>query len=209
MNWIVLATSLGVGFAVVATSLMARRYSWLWGRVPSATALVNKGPFRTSEVATYRAAGVPTEIKVSSALNIVWGLLTALVFAPAGLLFCLIGADISLPGTLAVFAVSVHGFWLAGRLFGASKGLMRQEGRRLVATARASLIHHIAVLASFAFMLLIASRRHATEAPALFAATVVPCALGIALALQLELLGRRFRDELGDVECVSSGWPGK
>lgn len=176
MNTVVLLILGAVGFAGLATALMARRHAWRWSSVPAAAVVVGHGPFRDAQLSKLRPGSVPTSAKLGSVTSILWGLMTALVFAPAGLVFCAIGWDVSVVGTVFVLAVSLHGFALAARLFAGARSLVRGEGTKVASLARASAVHHLAVIASFAVVALAGGDGY------LWALAAIPCAVGLAHA---------------------------
>jgi hypothetical protein len=177
MNWIVMLSAMGLGTAALATAMLARRHAWRWGEVIDRRVEVGNGPFRTSVHETHRPRGIPGSVSLASVTSIVWGLLTGLVFAPAGLVLCAV-ADTSPIGVMGVLVVSVHGFVMAVRLCAVSGPLMQKEPDTAISVARASVVHHIGVIAAFAIL----SFTGRSLEPGLFLLAAIPCLLGLGLA---------------------------
>ncbi|HJL15216.1 MAG TPA: hypothetical protein RMH99_06145 [Sandaracinaceae bacterium LLY-WYZ-13_1] len=176
-------------------AFFAHRHGWRWGARPLRSTPRGEGGYRSAPVtAGHVPKGFPPSVLLSSGVGFVWAALTLLVFAPAGVLFCLLLSDgdlaaLSIPTLLAICA---SGFGLAVALVVNGVGLLRcrpAAHRWAVRIAGWSLGHHLAVAAFFTAVG-VAAREEAVTMVA------VPCAVGIGHALSLLVAGHRSPAEV-------------
>jgi hypothetical protein len=190
MYGLIAVPAIVLAIGAVATWLRARRQGWRWGW-KSGTQEVGDGAYRSAPVETRTPRRMPAVCAVASATSVAWGILTTFLFAPAGVLGCVLvdreGTQEvgNLLGTLLFGLFTLHGFALGARLMGLVDVLaVRRPGsrERIYQAAVVSIVHHVAVAISFA---LIIGRDQ--EALAAFA---IPCAIGVVHAVLLFRAGR-------------------
>src|SRR5687768_2384177 len=123
MNGLIAVTAIALGIGAVATWLRARRQGWRWGW-KSGTQEVGDGAYRSAPVEIRTPRRMPAVCAVASATSIAWGILTTFLFAPAGVVGCVMvngegGQGIGrLIGTVLFGLVTLHGFAFGARLMG-------------------------------------------------------------------------------------------
>ncbi|MEM9188280.1 MAG: hypothetical protein AAGF12_03850 [Myxococcota bacterium] len=190
-----MAVVLLVGFllVVVSIALTIRGSRTRWGFVVSETR-GGDSPYREGALPDHRAAGVPKRIVAICSLNIVWGLATIFLFAPAGVLVGLVLMDESANATplgLLLLLVALSGFPV-GILHAAGGYAVIQREALSRKIMRWSVGHHIAV--TLAYFLTAAVM---TDWALLWVITVVLCVLGASLVLGLYHGSRVTNAELG------------
>jgi hypothetical protein len=185
MTWIaaIVVTALLAGG--LATWWMAAGESWRWGRLRRPGPQMGDGPYRSAPVVVEIPRRLPAIAGVASVLSVSLGLVTLLVFAPAGVVLSTIALPGSVEGVpeavaaLAVTGVTMSGFVIAMRLIGAPRLLVvrgADSAARVRAVAIHGALHHALAAATFAFM-------HAVvEAWPLLTVAAIPCAIGLAVA---------------------------
>ncbi|MGE0785566.1 MAG: hypothetical protein AB7S26_07750 [Sandaracinaceae bacterium] len=141
-----------------------------------------RGSARVTEV---QLRGVPAYASWSAGLNLVWGLATVSVFAPAGFL-CALTSEAA---AVLIGVVSVSGLFLGPSLLIAAVGLIRRKEsttRSALGIARWSLVHHVAVFAAFVALSLFEN-----EMAPLILVCILPCSIGGALAAGLSRAAER------------------
>ncbi len=170
---VVLASAGGV-------AVLSRRHGWRWGEVGGPSVRAGAGAYREATVATTLPRRVPRRVQWAAGTGFIWGVMTFLIFAPAGLLLVFLLSGENPLGMLGVLAVSLSGFALGVMLAKSGGDLLRC---RADAHARAnriatwSLVHHVAV---FVLMTLLAEGDIERAG-----AVAIPCAIGLAHALLL------------------------
>lgn len=148
---------------------------------------LDRGEPRASVVINRVARGLggpPAWVSLATFAVIVWGIATALIFAPLGVLYTIVGLDsgrlsMTLSGLL-IAGVAIHGFALGAAMIGSGRSMMARDGETLRPLARRMLAHHVAVL--------LALVPAGVEAVGL---ALLPCALGGLLALAVSASGIR------------------
>ncbi|HTE55845.1 MAG TPA: hypothetical protein VK698_33550 [Kofleriaceae bacterium] len=180
------------GFALfmgaLVTWVSARGQGWRWGWRPVQLAAADEGVYRSAPVTVRAPRRMPTVCGVAAVTSVAWGTLTVFVFAPAGVVGCLVVAPqasvgvLGVVGLIGISAVTLHGFYLGVLLIGLVKPITVRAsgaGERLGRAAGASFAHHGAVVLSFACL------SAADHEVVWVGMAAVPCAIG---ALQACLL---------------------
>ncbi|HKE19048.1 MAG TPA: hypothetical protein VKB80_29440 [Kofleriaceae bacterium] len=196
MDWIagVSIVALLVGGSVTWTVARSHRAGWGWRAVPGSA--LGDGPFRRMPIVNQEPRRMPLVCAAAAFSSVTWGVLTAFVFAPAGLVCCLLAlGDVPehgvafAAGTAGMVAATVRGFALGGRLMGlvqvlaARRATSADDVGRL---ARQSFAHHALVAASFALVV------GASGDPPFFLLAAVPCAIGAGQAALLRAARSTF-----------------
>ncbi len=171
---------LALGCLVVGVGVplaVGRASEQRWGQRKLPPVDVGQAPYRDRPVQDERANGAPWSIRATAVCTGIWGILTMLAFAPAGLVFVALGFQENVLATPLVLLVSLHGFFLAARLIAAGRRLLAREDLAKVASLpKHALLHHLAVVVSF----VLSGMWMGTWELALL--PMVPCILGAALS---------------------------
>ncbi len=185
MWWLILsgAVALVVGIAVPLD--LGRRNGGRWGIRRKARA-VDPSPYRGATVHEESERGAPLLIRFAAGANVAWGLLTMLVFAPAGCLLLILASEAPIFAILLP-PLLLSGFLLAFRLMGAAGALLEKRTEGIGRVVVWSVIHHLAVAVFFAVGALVMIHR----SPLVGLIPSVPAAIGLVLALLLRVAARR------------------
>lgn len=156
---------------MVATQWFSSRDRWR----KKSEASVGEGAYRSQNATSVSAPVFPKRLALLATLTNLWGLLT-LLFAAGGFLLVGITTGHATSKTF-VGLVSCSGIVLGIASFIVASRIMRRSDRALTSTrsyALFGLIHHLAVIAVFAFA--------TGDIQEMFAVTLVPCAIGLANA---------------------------
>jgi hypothetical protein len=169
---------------IVVTWRWASGEGWRWGWRVGRRVEVGEGAYRSAPVDVREPRRLPLVCSVAAATSVAWGLLTLLIFAPAGLIMFAVQIGLihahwpSLAplGAIGLLIASCHAFWFGGRLIGLVGPLVvrtecsatRVDTMRLVSTW-----HHALVTASFVVLSADAGMK-----PLLV--SMIPCAIGFA-----------------------------
>lgn len=175
-------------FAVLAVAVpfaYGRATQGRWGERVARAELAGAGPYRDGTLVLHERQGAPWWVRLTAGLSGLWGVVTVFVFAPGGLLFVLVSAERTPVIALLALLVSLHGFWVGGRLGWSGVRLLKRKELSLVRTLPLhTALHHAAVLSVFA----LASLGTHDD---LVEVTLVPCAIGVAMAPLLTVALRR------------------
>ena len=201
MTYLVGVSAFALVIGVAMTCYWASGQRWRWGWRIARRVEVGEGVYRSAPVDVREARKLPVVCGVGAVTSAVWGFLTLLVFAPAGLLLFAISSDngsaqpLVTVGAIGVLVASGHGFLLGTRLIGLVKALVVRTESSAMRVGRAVMvsgIHHAVVVLSF-----VALTASGHEGPLLLAA--VPCAIGfihVALLAQARaVLARLDRED--------------
>lgn len=188
MLWLAVIVIGTVGSAVMTIWFLPRQHAWRWGTVRGPAVEAGAGPYREGSTEPDLPRGVPGIVRWSAGLGVAWGVLTLLVFTPAGFLLLLVFADnhaglsaLLIPLLLVVLCDAVI---LGFALVSIAPALLRggPEGTRSARNvARWSTAHHFAVLTVFVLVPL-ASR----DGVLLLVLAAVPCLFGLTHAGMLD-----------------------
>lgn len=188
-------TLLGIAIAVLVACLWLARVPGRWGRRRSSrTVEAGTGPYRAQQIADEEPSPVPGSVGVTASASVVWGLLTLLIFAPAGALLLIMFADANEPA-VALAAVALLGIELSGFALGATlivvgfRLMRRSEGVAELAhvVTRWSRVHHAMVAVFFTLVALVTG-----EAAAVLLALPfvwLPCGIGFWVSSGLQSAG--------------------
>ena len=170
---LLLAVMVGVLVAALAGDARLAR----WGTRRGEVVRAGGSPYREAETAPVLLTGAPRGLRVAAGLNAAWGVVTGLVFGPAGLVLAWFGARELGALSVAVLCVVASGFGLSIALgVAASRALRRQSLDKAKRTATWSLLHHVLVLAVMAMAAV------AIDEWFIFGISILPCLFGIAFA---------------------------
>ena len=185
MAWLLFSVTCALVAAVAVPLALGRRDAQRWGIRRSAHS-VSPNPYRGDTVHREEARRAPGSVRLAAGLNAAWGLLTLMIFAPAGSLLLFIREPLF---SLALIPLLVSGFILGFALLGVGARLHRRDAAGALRTARFSLLHHVAVAVFFASFGFLANDRD----PSIGFVPAIPAALGVAFALALRDAARRVR----------------
>lgn len=184
LELIVVAAILGSGLTV---SVLSRHHGWRWGSVRGSPVSAGDGPYRGGQTTPTHLRGVPAVVRWAAGTGVAWGILTLLVFMPAGfLLLLVIGDATDTHGAWAAFAatmlllVACDALILGFALLAIAPALVRggEEGVRSArGVARWSTLHHLVVLLTFFTFALVNGNGFV-----LLVMSLVPCLLGLSQA---------------------------
>ena len=168
--------------SVAVVVLLGHRNRHRWAKTRRMD--VGDGAYRGGTVTVAdRSASTPSMVTAASTLALIWATLTALVFAPAGLLLAwILSEEASAATSVPVALVSLHGLALAVGLVVAAVALLRaRPGAARVArrVSTWSIAHHLAVLGAMALIMLVELEMGAMT----LALALVPCLLGLGHAV--------------------------
>ncbi|MBO6939910.1 MAG: hypothetical protein JJ863_33370 [Deltaproteobacteria bacterium] len=185
MWWLIVSGATAAVAAIAVPLDLGRRNGQRWGIRRKARS-VDPNPYRGATVHEESERGAPLLVRFAAGANIAWGLITMLIFAPAGCLLFLFAGEA--PFFVMVLAVVVFsGFLLAVRLMGTAGAVLINETAKVRNTVSWSLVHHMAVALLFALAGM-AKFRHAPEVALL---PSIPAAIGILLAVLLHAAAAR------------------
>lgn len=200
MLWLAVIAIGTVGAAVLTIWILPRQHAWRWGTVRGAAVEAGAGPYREGSTQPDLPRGVPGIVRWAAGLGVAWGVLTLLVFMPAGFLLLLVFVEgrIELAGLLIplLLVVLCDAFVLGFALVAIGPALLRggPEGTRSARNvARWSTAHHFAVLTVFVLFPL-ASR----DGVLLLLLAALPCLMGLTHAGMLDQAA---------IACASIGDP--
>jgi len=190
VSWLVGVVLIALCASTVLVVALSRHWSWRWGTVRGPARRAGEGAYRSAETRPMRPRGVPARVRWAAGTSIAWGVVTLLVFAPAGALLVALLADGGNDAAVLVLPlllVVVDGLVLPFGLFAAAGRLLRNspgstDGARRIATW--STIHHAAVL-----LVMAALGISELEALMLLLMSGVPCGIGLAQAWLLGSVG--------------------
>lgn len=147
-----------------------------WGSHKGAAVTTGVSPYREAGTRPNVLNGAPGGLRVVAGINTFWGVVTGLVFAPAGCLLFYAAEELKLL-IAPLLVVVVSGFCLAFALgFASARVLRRVELDKARRTLNWSMAHHIGVLLFMALASLV------LEHAFLVAIAAVPCVLGMTFA---------------------------
>lgn len=188
MWWLILSGLAAVGAAVAVPLELRRRDARRWGlrREPHE---VEPSPYRDATVHEEVEQRAPALVRFAASANAAWGMLTLLIFVPAGCLLLLFSTEEPLTA-VALPPVLLSGFLLAFRLMGIAGALLTDDRPKLRSTVRWSVLHHLGVATGFAAagFLFLSDRE-----PLVGFLPAIPASVGLALALLLRAAARRGR----------------
>lgn len=169
--------------AVGLPLLYGRARHGRWGVRPGPGVSTGDAPYRDVRVRDDIPSGAPSVLRTAAALNGAWGMLTLLVFAPAGALFMMVLSNTMPLSMLLFLVVSIDGFILPFVLFAAGRRLLQREDLDKAQRAvKWSIVHHAAVFAAAVVTALLMEGRGV----ALVVPTGIACAIGVGLARLLD-----------------------
>jgi hypothetical protein len=192
MGWLFLSGTIALIAAVAVPLDLGRRDGRRWGirRKPRE---VDPSPYRGATVHEESERGAPFFVRFAAGANVGWGLLTMLVFAPAGCLLLLLAGEAPVLALLLP-PIILSGFLLSFRLMGAAGAVLQNRTEGIDRVAVWSVVHHGVVALFFAigtpFLM-----RHAPSVMGLLPA--IPAAIGLSLALMLRAAARRATAQSG------------
>ena len=197
MEYFGLVALISLGLGVGIPLFYGRAREALWGLRKGPAETVGASPYRAGTTQRVHAKGAPWSFRFTAGANAFWGVLTVMLFAPAGLF--ILGAASRIPvAVFPILIVSLSGFGTGVALCVGARRLLRRESldgvRRI---ARWSQIHHFSVLLAMAL------GSAEMETGVLFLMSVVPCFMGALLAHALMTSARNaemtaYADELDD-----------
>lgn len=185
MWWLTLTGVVAIVSAVVVPLDLGRRDRSRWG-IRREGHLVDPGPYRGGLVHQESERGAPLLVRFAAGASIAWGLITMLIFAPAGCLLLLLVDEMPVLALLMVPLV-LSGFVLSFRLLGVAGELLKNEGSGVDGTAAWSAIHHVMVALVFA----LGGALHMPRDPWIGLVPSIPAAIGLLLAFALHRAGAR------------------
>lgn len=177
-----------VGAAVAAALTLGQRDGRRWG-IRRRAQSVDANPYRGDVVHEESEQGAPWLIRGAASANAAWGVVTMLIFAPAGCLLFLMAGDAPL-FVILLAVVVLSGFILSVRLMGSAGLLLHKRVDVIRKTVRWSLGHHLAVALLFG----IGSWGVFPREPALGLLPSIPAAFGLFLAVLLRAAAKRAVD---------------
>lgn len=170
---LVAAITIGVVVAFVHGNSRLGR----WGTRRGKPVEVGASPYREGKSSPVLANGAPTGLRFVAGLNTFWGVITGLIFVPAGAVLVLFGAPQLKIISFPVGFVVLSGLGLAFSLGIASARVLRREQLPQVRKVLTwSMCHHAAVLAVMGLASLMINEAF------LIAASAIPCVLGMTFA---------------------------
>lgn len=200
MSYLVGVSAFALVIGIVLTCFLASGQRWRWGSRISRRVDVGDGVYRSAPFDVPEARQLPVVCGVGAVTSVAWGVLTLLVFAPAGLLLfamsspSAVAPPLATVGAVGVLLASGHGLLLGARLIGLVKVLVvrtESSASRVGHAVIVSGIHHAVVIASF-----VALSASGHDGPLLLAA--IPCAIGfihVALLAQARAVLSRLDHE--------------
>lgn len=185
MWWLIASVGIAAVSAVAVPLDLGRRNGRRWG-IRRRARVVDPNPYRGALVHEETERGAPSIVRVAAGANVAWGVLTLLVFAPAGCLLFLLAGEAPLFVVLLA-PIVLSGFLLAFRLMGASSALLQNETDRLDTVVTWSIVHHLAVSVFFGLSGLVALRGEGW----LGLLPSIPAGIGVALACLLDRARQR------------------
>lgn len=185
MWWLIISGAVAAIAAVAVPLDLGRRNGKRWG-IRREGREVAPSPYRGATVHEESERGAPFLVRFAAGANVAWGLLTMLIFAPAGCLLLLMA------GEAPIFAVLLpplllSGFLLSFRLMGAAGAVLQNQTEEIGKVVRWSVLHHLAVALFFGISGVLLLDH---DAPAAFIPSI-PAAMGLGLALLLGAAARR------------------
>ena len=178
--WWLIVTGAAAAMAAIAVPLdLGRRDGRRWGIRRKARS-VDPSPYRGATLHEESERGAPLLVRIAAGANIAWGVITMLIFAPAGCLLFLLAGEAPF-FVMLVIPLVLSGFILSMKLMGAAGAVLvnRTEGVRKTVTW--SVLHHLAVAVLFA----IGGAIFVDHEPAIGFIPMVPATIGIVLAALL------------------------
>ncbi len=183
--WWLIVSGAAAAIAAIAVPLdLGRRDGRRWGTRRRAR-LVDPNPYRGATVHEESERGAPFLVRFAAGANLAWGLLTMLIFAPAGCLLFLFAGEAPLFVMLLAIIV-FSGFLLGVRLMGTAGAILVNRTEDVRKTVSWSVIHHLAVAILFAL-----GGAMTLPEPAAGLLPAIPAAIGIGLAALLHLAASR------------------
>jgi hypothetical protein len=168
MTWVIGIGSVALLAGVLVTWMAARGQRWRWGWTAAPGPVLGDGAYRSAPVTVQNPRRFPAVCAVAAIASVAWGVLTTFVFAPAGLLGCMVALHAMEEepwtfalGTAVLAAATFDGFAIGPRLMALAKVLAvrtASSAERTLRTVRHSLAHH--ALVSVALGLWIADDGH-------------------------------------------------
>lgn len=187
MWWLWLVGLTALFGSVVGVALMSARYRDRWGARPGPVVRAGDSPYRVAETRPEVPRGVPATARLAAGTGIAWGVITLLIFTPAGFLLMAVSGDVlasPIGGGLAavlLLVVSCDAVALGFALVGVAPGVLRagHEDRRAVRSVSVwSVVHHLLVLGTFGTLVLVEP-----DLVFLLVMALLPCLLGMGQAV--------------------------
>lgn len=185
MWWLIISGTLAAVAAVAVPLDLGRRNGRRWG-IRRRARTVAPSPYRGATVHEESERGAPPLVRFAAGANVAWGLLTMLVFAPAGCLLLLMAGEAPVLALLLP-PILLSGFLLSFRLMGAAAAVLQNRTEDIRAVVIWSALHHLSVALFFAILGVLLL----DHAPLAGLIPSIPAAIGGGLALLLRAAARR------------------
>ena len=196
-----------VAMALVAIVALGASNAWRFGRVFGPTTRIgNGGPYREREERSVEGRGVPKTVWLAAVSAGLWGVVTLLVFVPAGALLALaifFGGEYTghpfdawaVAGSLTLAGMCISALLLAVVLCIYAARLMRRDASHVTEVVMWSIAHHLAV---FVYFLIFGAMVGQWEGVFIACvAAVGPCLAGGLQALAMSAAA----DQIQDIEA--------
>lgn len=173
-----------VGLGLVAALLVAGIHgdsrSARWGLRRGRAVAVGASPYREGTSAPFVANPAPKGLRVVAGINTFWGVVTGLVFVPAGAVLMFFAAHELKLMVLPLLGILCSGLGLAFALgIASARALRREQLAEARSTLTWSMVHHASVLVVMGLTSLMMDEIF------VLALSVVPCLLGMSFAHML------------------------